>query len=582
MRLVLISLLISITNNHVNGQKKQPDPTCTSFNNLAAQYDNKARYDSAIHHYQSAFDCFLSHGDSTYAALVLINRAKVYRDLGRYLNGMDDLVKAQTLLSKPYNQTDHLLLYSSTLTLATIYRKTEAFDVALDYNFSLLDIIEKMPYGQEAKQARVYNNIANLYIDLQRYDEALDYLERSLEVKRKLGDERGIAIIYHNQGVVHKETGKLRLARQLLNKSLAIKRTLEDKKGIAQTLYVIAELYIMQGRIDQAEPWINEASELAIETESLDLRKRILYNQIELAGLKNNFKEAHEFAMELIEVNDEILNKNTLNKIGRLERAFDNSEKNKQISELRNEVALHEVTLEKRWQMIAGLSIIIFLVFVIALLLFNRYRSTKSNERRIELLLEELRHRMKNNLQILSSVLSLQSQQLSDKDAKAAVKSGESRVNAMAIIHKKLFLEGAQREIDIKEYINELVESLTYSYIEAGKSIDLDIDVASLKIDVDRAIPLGLIINELVSNAFKYAFPETSQPKLAIKLEQQDETHLNLVVADNGPGLNEEHATNKAGSFGLKMVKMLVGELRGKSNFNSKKGTAYSITFPQL
>jgi two-component sensor histidine kinase len=195
------------------------------------------------------------------------------------------------------------------------------------------------------------------------------------------------------------------------------------------------------------------------------------------------------------------------------------------------------------------------------------------------MLLQELHHRVKNNLQILSSILGLQSQQLTDQNALQAVRSSEGRINAMALIHRKLYASEQNRTIDLKEYTTDLTTYLVHAYGYYGKEFKLNLSLEEIHLDVDKAIPLGLIMNELISNAFKYAYIDHPAPELLIEIRRVEGKELDITIRDNGNGyLPKKDAKNT--SFGLKMVNMLVEELNGKYEVDVVGGTSYHLQIP--
>ena len=246
---------------------------------------------------------------------------------------------------------------------------------------------------------------------------------------------------------------------------------------------------------------------------------------------------------------------------------------------LEKEGLLQAVELERRQIWIRSMGLAIGLFFIIVVLVYYNLRTVRKNKIHIELLLKELHHRVKNNLQILSSLLSLQSQQLTDDNAIKAVKSSESRINAMALIHRKLYTVDQNRTVDIKEYITELIQYLVYSYGYHEKNFKLDLEIKEINIDVDKAIPLGLILNELISNAFKHAYQNQPNPRLTVNLAYPDPHELNICIQDNGAGMPAVDEKQRK-TFGMKIVTTLIKELKGSLNVRSENGTTYDLHIP--
>lgn len=207
-----------------------------------------------------------------------------------------------------------------------------------------------------------------------------------------------------------------------------------------------------------------------------------------------------------------------------------------------------------------------------------------------EAMLKEIHHRVKNNMQIISSLLSLQCRYIKDKEAFDVFKESQNRVKSMALVHEKLYQSEGLAEIDFTEYIKNLVSELFRSYGTNINNVHLDIDAEKIFLDTDTAIPCGLIINELVSNSLKYAFKEveSSKPenkkfsngnwKIYIKLHNYNDKIL-LIIGDNGKGLPEGFDLENTETLGLRLVKTLVHQLNGNLKLINKDGVEFKITF---
>lgn len=197
-----------------------------------------------------------------------------------------------------------------------------------------------------------------------------------------------------------------------------------------------------------------------------------------------------------------------------------------------------------------------------------------------EILLSEIHHRVKNNLQIISSLLNLQKGYVEGEESVNILKESQGRVRTMAMIHEKLYQSPTFSNVPIKEYVIELVSSILYSYGISKDMVHQEFDVEDLKVDIDTALPLGLIINELVTNSMKYAFPQKRGTlKIQFKLRSNDD--YQLVVADDGVGLPEDINIETVDSLGLQLVNTLVNQLDGELKIDRSNGTKFQITFKQ-
>jgi two-component system CheB/CheR fusion protein len=203
----------------------------------------------------------------------------------------------------------------------------------------------------------------------------------------------------------------------------------------------------------------------------------------------------------------------------------------------------------------------------------------KASLREKEVLLKEVHHRVKNNLQIISSLLRLQSETQQHKPPLEVFKDSQNRIRSMALIHEKLYHSQDLSKIDFSEYVRNLTSNLFLSYDVDPTRIELEVAVDDVSWDIGTAIPCGLIINELISNALKYAFPGTRQGKIRVELRKEGEKFL-LIVADNGVGFPKDVDFRKAESLGIQLVSMLTDQLNGTMDLHTDGKTEIRITFP--
>ena len=197
-----------------------------------------------------------------------------------------------------------------------------------------------------------------------------------------------------------------------------------------------------------------------------------------------------------------------------------------------------------------------------------------------ELLLKEIHHRVKNNMQVVSSLLDLQANQLDDPVALDMFRDGQNRVRTMALVHEKLYQTDNLARIDMADYIAELATDLMESYEREANSVDLNIDAEEVELDVDLAVPCGLILNELISNAFKHGFPSGKQGEVHVGLSGSTGEELVLMVEDDGVGMPADFDIKKTQSLGLQLVQTLIAQIRGRLELRREGGTAFVICFP--
>jgi len=215
----------------------------------------------------------------------------------------------------------------------------------------------------------------------------------------------------------------------------------------------------------------------------------------------------------------------------------------------------------------------------------ERKRSEKQIQaslREKEVLLKEIHHRVKNNLQVISSLLYLQSKNIEDKETLEIFQESQNRVRSMALVHERLYQSQDLARIDFAEYVRNLASYLFRSYDVNTNVIQLKIKVDDVFLGVDTAIPCGLMINELVSNSLKHAFPDGKEGEIGIELCADDEGQFTLMVRDNGVGFPQDLDFQNTKSLGLQLVNTLAAQLEGTIELDRSGGTAFEMTFTEL
>lgn len=302
---------------------------------------------------------------------------------------------------------------------------------------------------------------------------------------------------------------------------------------------------------------------------------------------QRNFEMAFVYSEKLSAIRDSIFNKDQSAQLKDMQEKYETDIKDKQIA-----LQVGQLTYNKRLNLIlcGGLLALLLLAWGI----YANMRKTAKLNRTIILqrdelgkqsnalsvMMKELHHRVKNNLQIVTDLLNLQSLKLTDPEAIVAMQKSQQRVQAMALIHQRLYKTEEITRINMRDYINELSGFLAVSYGFGTHNYTLTVDIEGEWIDIDKALPLGLILNELVTNAFKYAFNGIQNPVLTIGFKNTDEGIV-LVVKDNGigiaPGTWQSTSTN---SFGKQLVSALSKQLRAQQKIEIENGTSFTFIIP--
>lgn len=475
---------------------------------------------------------------------------------------------------------------------------------------------------------KIYNNMAVIYRKLEKYEDAIRIYFKSLELKEELGDTLGMATTFTNIGVGHAYLGDDKKAIDYLEKAKAYYTLLgEQSEALSVDFSLAMSLYELEEKARARDILINV---LASEQLNVKMFERV-QGELLLAKIyldEENYQKSQQVLEEVYpKIKGRIFSKplqvyyllsaHTKHGLGRINEAYDQLLEHKLLTdtiieadreELLKEMETKYLTQEKEAQIeiqqlelaknqkerqvfifaLAGLGIILFLVFF----LFrqrqkaNRLLSQKNEQIQKalgekEILLKEIHHRVKNNLQIISSLLNLQSRQIDDPKALEAIQEGRNRVNSMALIHKNLYQEENLVGVNAAEYIDKLTDSLMASYQISENKVNIKKDIDPIQLDVDVVIPLGLILNELITNSLKYAFEEKEKGAIQMSLKKEEQG-LRLKLSDNGKGLPDNFNFEQLSSLGFRLIKAFAQKLEASLNITSKKGTQVELFIPKL
>jgi two-component sensor histidine kinase len=280
-----------------------------------------------------------------------------------------------------------------------------------------------------------------------------------------------------------------------------------------------------------------------------------------------------------------------------IEAEYAVNQQEKELLQLRQEAQLEEERNRRKdiiqWAICCGLLLLLFAALWIIYLKRKHNKELKKHLKKIklqheekEMLLQEIHHRVKNNLQVVTSLLNVQSQSITDPTTKALFDQSQYRINSMAMIHKMLYQSNDLSAINYKTYLEQLVKELLHSVKGEDTKVQLDINIAPVQLNMDTAIPLGLIINELVTNALKYGLPKEQESVLKVHLKTIYENSYLLEISDNGAGMVQDWTKVSApssSSLGLRLVRKLSRQLKGELQLvPTSTGTHYRLYFKEI
>ncbi len=521
---------------------------------------------------------------------------------------------------------------------STSYKSQGKMDQALNLIlesrkvYYLIDTTGKSESDQKryiGRGAILDNAIANSYLSLKDYDNAIKYFDISYKKLSNLGDDFLAGVLVMNKAAVYIEQEKFAEAKSNAQESIALLENDDrsSKRHFYMSHITLADSHLGLNEIEEAKEIYASSIEKYkdLELSSTDAQALLGLGRIELTD--NDYKNAFNFcdrAQKKLTDRDDIKMKTKICEcnylsakgLGRYGIALSNLETFKSLSDsIFNEDNIRNVTqLEMQFlfdkenelkdievanterhnrNVVIGLTAGLLALLVTALLLYRLMRikrkaaaqlrdknaivSKALNEK--EILLREIHHRVKNNLQIISSLLGVQSRKIDDPRAQEAIQEGRNRVRSMALIHQNLYQDENLVGVSSNKYIEELIEELVSNYQIDDQLLTIKKDIDSLVLDVDSVIPIGLILNELITNSLKYAYSDMQNAEMFISLKKRTD-HVVLTVSDNGRGLPQGFNIEESKSMGYTLVKAFTDKLEGKLDITSDGGTSIVITIP--
>lgn len=472
-----------------------------------------------------------------------------------------------------------------------------------------------------------------LFLDWSKhsFEDRIAFIEKTKKVNLADGYYEGVAASNYYLAVIYEEAKDYKRGIELLKESekyipasnyyllfnnLQHILRIQKKAGLHQeALLTLENMLVLSNKLsDQAGKEITMSLEKKYETEKKQKEIALLTSQHELSRLQlqsemekrealqreNQLKEdklTKELLLRHALERENALADSSLTKELRLNEALAR-EGFLQESELKkeklltaalsreNELKQYSITEGKKNKQIllAGIGLLV-LAGTIILWLFSRQvkknRIIRQQADEMEVLNREIHHRVKNNLQVISSLLDIQSQTLKDAEAAEVIRESRQRVQSMAFIHQNLYQSNTVQEIEINNYINNLAGHLFQSYNIRKDRIRFTTDIDKLNLHTDTVIPLGMILNELISNSLKYAFNDLEEGEIMVAMKQK-ENELLLQVKDNGKGLPAGFDISKLQSFGFKVIRAFAQKLKAKLHIDGSHGTNVELTISKF
>lgn len=560
--------------------------------------ERQGNYLTALDNYDSALKLAEKINDKELIANILNATGIIYDYQGDFQKGLDYYLRALSL-SEEIGNVVKAADYCGNIASVHFYMEND--EKALEYYLKTMEMSKKA--SNKNGEAAAYQGMVTVYNRLGEPEKAMKYAQLDLQLRRQMDDKRGLAYAYKNLGTIYQRKKDFRKAEENYLLGLKYAQETDQKIKIAVLNLQLGRLMNNSGQHRQAIPYLENVVKITQEMSVLR-EQSFAYEDLATAySSLGQFQKAFDFQKKYSNIKNELITQDINAQTVRMQTIYETKNRDAKITALEKETALKEEVIEQS-NLIKNLSIVgLVLVGLIAGLFYNRSRlkqrsNTLLTAKNIEIeeksnlvaqslleketLLREIHHRVKNNLQIISSLLNIQSDNVNDPNVLSSIKEGQSRVQAMSLIHQNLYQSEHLSNVDIATYLKELVVYLSEMFAGQNKDIEIEVDANKIEFDIDTAIPLGLIVNELVSNAYKYAFDNQQKGKVQIGIKAINDTDYELNVKDDGRGLPDDFDPAKSKSLGLKLVKILSKQLRGKFKSSSSNGAIFVVTFKDL
>lgn len=570
-----------------------------SYYNLGYFYATFEDFPKSIESFKKAEEFALELNNQTRLAGIYNNLGLMHNYIGQYDSANNYNFKSLKLSEKI---GDKSVGYTH-LNIGFNYHKERNLEKSLEHHFIALSIFQES--GNKRHIALALKNIGDDYFD-HNLDSAVRYYNKAYLIYQELNDLESISRYFMIMGNIYRKQNNNVAAASNYQKAIEIFPVEGSSKLlfaiysniIDQNLYLVDSTNINKSKLlSETINYAKIMNEIALKLGSYIMETRSYEKLYKVYAKIGNLKKAIKYAEQYIIAKDSLFSEQKQKTITELQTKYETEKKELEIDLLNSEKNLisnklsqsNELRKNQRtfiYLLIGGFIVVcIFIIIIYRFYLQKRKANSKlttqntiisKQKEEKEVLLKEIHHRVKNNLQIISSLLNLQTKNIEDESLLTAMADGQNRVKAMALIHQKLYQNSNISTIKFKDYTSQLLNQIAGLYpglIDVKREVVAD----DIELDIDTAVPVGLILSELITNAYKYAFTN-KEGSIVITLKQREHDYI-LEVQDNGPGLPKDFDMSTASSIGLRLVRRLSRQLYGTSTYEYKNGSKFIITF---
>jgi len=551
-------------------------------------YNQQSNFPKAIEYYLLALKVAEERGDKEGIAIITANIGVVYSAQEDYPKALEYYFRALKMGEETGDKYD---IAMSTGNIGTAYHNLHNYSQALEYGFKQLKIEEEL--GDEKGIVNSTGDIGDNYASLHDYIMAITYEQHALDLAKKIGDKDLLA----------SQLEYLGFAYLSLVADTSVKPGKPVNNGeVPESIYRTGTIAIPAGkaaRLHRSIDYLQQGVAIGKEIDAPDLLEKCYNDLTQAYELAGDYKKALESSNNFIAIKDSIFSKDNGEKIVKMDMKYQYDRQHFADS-VKTDAKEKIAAVRQQKQTLLNITLAIGLVIgvlVIALIVKSYRRTIEKNAelseqkkiidgqnkelgktiREKDLLMKEIHHRVKNNLQVISTLLDTELTNISDAHAKDAMTESTTRVRSISLIHQQLYQNENITTIEFSRFAKDLLHQVRSVFNKNGLDVVLQNQMPETILDIDTAVPLGLILNELMTNSYKYAFINSGQGKIEINLLQK-EGHYELTYKDSGPGLPKDMDLSALKSMGMQLIRNLSKQIGGKTTYVAEHKT-FMITF---
>jgi two-component sensor histidine kinase len=580
-----------------------------AYHNFSLLYLRLSQYDSCLHYARKMLEAARESAYPERLSSAYNNMAKAYEYKGDYLHARQAYLQAEQVnLKHGFNNFTGMELYN----IGMLNKRFGNDQEALLYFDKLAQWVEKLRRSGELKDApdlpgKAQFGRIEVWLARKQYRRAADSLRTLMDFEQKR--DRWVITpgdLHIRMGMALLALGKHAAALPYLEKALPLKLQAKQNNTLAEVYNLMGEAAKQRGNLPEAIRFTEQALQIGRQTQSKELVHAASLRLAQTHALQGDLAAAYRYQLIHTQYKDSIFDADQARTFVRLQGKHQADQQAKEIEILSQQSQIQSLaTAQQRNQRNAAVAGGVLLA-LLAGVLYNRYRLKERSNAQLqthrnqmeeknralqsllgeketllaekETLLKEVHHRVKNNLQLVSSLLNLQQNSATDARVAQAIGEGQSRLRSIALIHEKLYQSESLSRLDAGEYLRDLAATLVRTFSTQARRIELHVNGDPVQLDPDTIIRLGLTVNELVCNAFKYAFPAHTSGRIQVDFCRTGADGYRLRVSDTGVGmaLSEVQAGK---SLGLRLVEAIARQLGGRLSVDVNGGTSFSLEF---